>query len=120
MRANGKAYYLEPQKHGWVDDGISGGTLTFLRYPNGDHDVLIRDAVGARSAREDGAMVVKAHGDDDNLVTIIVVYPLHVTEVYQLTLDASGQGLLIWSNLKNRVAPGGVTRGMTLVSNCSR
>ena len=118
--SKGKAFYLEPTKEGWVDDGISNGTITFLRNPSGDFDVLVKSMGPAFSARGDGAQVVKVHGSDENVLTFIVVYPLHVTEVYQLTLNASGRGTLIWSNLKNRAAPMGVTRGAVFVAECSR
>jgi hypothetical protein len=118
--STGKAYYLEPEKHGWVDDGISGGEITFLRYPNGDYDLLIKDAAAALSARQDGASVVKLFGDDSKLLTLVVVYPTNVVEVYQLTLDVNGRGILIWSNLKNKSPPLGTTRGWVFISNCSR
>jgi hypothetical protein len=119
--SKGKAYYLEPTHQGWVDDGISGGTLTFFRYPNGDYDLLFKDTVGARSAREDGGTVSKIFGDGSKLLTLGVTYAkTSVVEVYQLTLDVNGRGTLIWSNLKNRSGPIGVTRGMVMTSNCSR
>jgi hypothetical protein len=118
--STGKSYYLEPEKHGWVDDRISDGTTTFFRYPGGDYDLLYKDTVGTHSAREGGATVFKVHDEGDNLLTFVVIYPLHVTEVYQLTLDGAGNGTLIWSNIKNRAGPAGITRGMLLTSNCSR
>lgn len=116
----GKALYIEPKQSGWVDDGISNGSLTFMRYPSGDYDVLVKSAGNTFSARGDGAKVVKVHGDDDNIATFVVVYPLHTTEVYQLTLNRSGNGTVIWSNLKNRVAPLGITRGAVFSAACSR
>lgn len=118
--SKGKAFYLEPTKEGWVDDGISNGTITFLRNPSGDYDILVKSAGPAFSARGDGAQVVKVHGADESIITLIVIYPLHVTEVYQLTLNANGRGTLIWSNLKNRSAPMGITRGAVFVAECSR
>jgi hypothetical protein len=119
--SKGKAYYLEPTKHGWVDDGISGGTLTFFRYPNGDYDLLFKDRISSRSARQDGGTVVKVYGDDRQMLTMIVMYPTeNVIETFQLTLDGNGRGILIWSNLKNRSGPTRITRGMVLVADCSQ
>jgi hypothetical protein len=118
--SKGKAFYLEPTQDGWVDDGISDGTVTFMRYPSGDYDVVMKNAANAFSARGDGARVVKVHGEDDNVATFVVVYPLHTTEVYQLTLNRSGRGTLIWSSLKNRIAPAGVTRGALFSATCAR
>jgi hypothetical protein len=118
--ANGKAYYLEPANHGWVDDGVSGGMTSFLRYPDGTYDLLFRDKIGTRSARQDGATVAKVFGDDNKMLTIIVAYlATSVIETYQLTLDGNGRGRLIWSNIKNRSGTMGITRGMLLVSDCS-
>jgi len=118
--SKGKAYNLEPKKDAWVDDGISGGTITFVRYPTGEYDVIVKHSMGSLSAREDGAKVVKANGSSDNVMTLVVSYPLSVTEIYQLTLDARGRGTLLWSNHKNRSGPLGVTRAWLFVAECSR
>ncbi len=118
--SKGKAFYLEPTKDGWVDDGISGGSLTFFRYPSGEYDVIFKDVLQTRSARESGAQVVRVLGHSDTVATFIVVYPIQVAEMYQLTLDDGGRGTLIWSSFKNRSAPLGITRGAVFVSDCSR
>ena len=47
-------------------------------------------------------------------------YPQHVTEVYQLTLNENGRGTLIWSNIKNRSGPLGITRGAVFTTTCNR
>jgi hypothetical protein len=91
-----------------------------MRYPSGDYDVVVKSVGNTFSARGDGARVVKVHGVDDNVSTFVVVYPLHTTEVYQLTLNGSGRGTLIWTSLKNRVAPLGVTRGAVFSAACDR
>ena len=116
--SKGKAFYLEPTKDSWVDDGISGGTLTFFKYPSGEYDVIFKDVVRTKSAREGGAQVVKILGSNDTVATFIVVYPIEVAEMYQLTLNERGEGTLIWSSFKNRSL--GITRGAVFVSSCSR
>lgn len=114
--SQGKTFQLEPDKPGWHDDGISGGTITFLRLPSGDYDVVFPSF----TARGDGAQVFKVHGTDDRLLTLVAIYPLHVTEVYQLTLDGSGRGTLIWANTKNRAGFRNQVRGFLFVAECSR
>lgn len=118
--STGKSYYLEPTKDGWVDDGISGGTIKFLRLATDKYDIVMKSKFNEFSAVGDGATVIRIHGTDDNVSTFIVIYPLHATEVYQLTLNASGRGTLIWSNLKNRFAPMGITRGSVFIAECSK
>ena len=119
--SKGKAYYLEPTKDGWVDDGIGGGTLSFVRYPNGNYDLLFKDRIGTRLATQDGAAVAKVFSDENQTATFVVVYPsTNVVETYQLSLDDRGQGILIWSNIEYRSGLAAITRGMLMVSNCSR
>jgi hypothetical protein len=50
----------------------------------------------------------------------VVVYPQHVTEMYQLTLNENGRGTLIWSNVKNRAGPLGITRGFVFTATYDR
>jgi hypothetical protein len=116
----GYGYYLEPTPDGWIKDAISTGTLTFTRDATGAYDVIIKDALTTFSAKADGAQVVKVHGSDDQAFTLVAVYPLTVTEVYQLTLDQGGRGTLIWASLKNRVPPLGVTKGSVFNATCSK
>ena len=118
--STGMGFYLEPEKDGWVDDGISNGSVTFMRYPSGDYNIVVKSVGYTFSARGDGARVVKVHGVDDNVATFVVVYPQHVTEVHQLTLNENGRGTLIWSNVKNRAGPLGITRGAVFVATCDR
>lgn len=59
----------------------------------------------------------KVHGEDDRLLTLLSVSPQRTTEVFQLTLDASGQGTLIWSIFKNKDGPYGLHLGSSLSQN---
>jgi hypothetical protein len=118
--SNGKSYYLEPTKDGWLDDGIKGGLTSFIRFPDGKLDILFKDFVGTRFASQDGAAVIKVF-DSSEFITVVVIYAAtNVVETYQLKLDRDGRGTLIWSNIKYRSGPMATTRGMLLVSNCSR
>ena len=102
--------------------GFRSGTITFVRYPSGDYDIILKDAARAISAREDGATVVKSHGlPDDNIITLIAAYSeQQVTEVYQLILNFQGRGIFIWGVLKNRAGPLAITRGAVFVAECAR
>jgi hypothetical protein len=118
--SKGKKYQLEPKKDGWIDDGISNGTLTFIQNKPNEYDIIIKDAITSFSVRGDGATVVKVQGSDNAVMTLVAIYPLHVTEVYQLTLDAAGRGTLIWAVMKNRTPLLGITSGATFISECLR
>jgi hypothetical protein len=118
--STGKGFYLEPKKLGFIDDNLPNGSVTFMRYPSGDYDLVIKSAITTITARGDGGKVVKMHGVDDNVATFVVVYPLATTEVYQLTLNAFGQGTLIWAVLKNRAGSSGITRGSVYTATCGR
>src|SRR6266446_8392912 len=107
--ASGYSFYLNPSD-GWQRDGISQGTVTILR--NGDDfDLIIKDAWATFSARGDEATVVRIYGDTDREMTLVAIYPLGSTEVYQLTLDANGRGKLIWATTKNGFGPLIKTKG---------
>ena len=101
-------------------EGLLLGTVTFMRYPSGDYDLVIKSAITTITARGDGGKVVKVHGVDDNVATFVVVYPLATTEVYQLTLNAFGHGTLTWAVLKNRAGSLGITRGSVYTATCDR
>ena len=71
--------------------------------------------------REDGAKVVRTHGDETGRLTLVAAYgDASIVEVYQLTLNAGGRGTLIWTNVKQLAGPAKVTRGAVFVSECSR
>jgi hypothetical protein len=116
----GYAYFLEPENHAWQKDGISRGTITFLRDSTGNYDVVVKDAMTTFSAKGDGARVIKVGGADDRAFTLLVAYPHPITELYQLTLDSRGRGTLIWAGVKNRAPPLGVTRGTLFTATCAK
>jgi len=116
--SSGYGYYLEPRT-GWSTDGIANGALTILRDAAGQYDLVIKDAGSSFSAKGDGAKVFKVDGDDDQRFTLVVVYPLPVTEMYQFTLDQSGRGTVIWAAVKNGLLAR-VTKGSLFTATCSK
>jgi hypothetical protein len=119
--SKGKGFYLEPQRDGWIDETISKGAVTFIRYQE-DYDIILKDAMRTVSMREDGAAVIKTHEADDGRMTFVAAYAAtHIVEVYQLTINSRGRGTLIWSSLKNRAGLGSLfTKGSVFVSECAR
>jgi hypothetical protein len=118
--STGYGYYLEPRNEGWQTDGISRGTITFVRDAQDKYDVVIKDAMTTFSANGDGAKVVRVDGSDDRAFTLLVAYPHPITELYQLTLDQYGRGTLIWASVKNRSPPLGITKGTLFTATCSK
>jgi hypothetical protein len=116
--SKGKAYYSEPKDHGWVDDGISDGNITFIKDSSGKYDVIIKHSTGVMSAKQDGATVVATHATKGRL-SLVVVYPLATVEVYQLAIQANGKGTLLWTSSKNGIAPVSLTRIAAFKSECS-
>ncbi len=93
--ASGKSYDLEANK--WTDDsGVMNSSTTIVRDDRGHYDILYKDAFSSGSVTADGAKILKLKGDDDELLTLVAVYPQRVIEVYQLTLNSNGRGGLIF------------------------
>ena len=90
-KASGKSYDLESNK--WTDDnGAMNGTTSFVRDDNGGYNILYKDALTSGSVTADGAKVYKLKGDENELLTLVAVYPQMVIVVFQLTLDCNGLG----------------------------
>ena len=118
--AIGKEYNLETNQ--WSDNiGVSNQTTAVVRDSNGEYDINYRDVLTSGSVRADGAKVFKVNGSDDERFTLVAVYPQRVIDVYQFTLNANGQGGLIWSSFKNRAgALTPVILGTLLVARCTK
>jgi hypothetical protein len=117
--SSGYGYYLEPAGNGWTKDGISDGSLTVLRDTAGQYDVVIKSVGNSFTAKGDGAQVFRVDGNYDQRFTLVVVYPLPVTELYQFTLDQSGRGTVIWAAVKNGLL-GKITKGTLFTATCSK
>jgi hypothetical protein len=116
----GYGYYLEPRRDEWQKDGIKDGLITVVRDAAGTYDIIVKDTMTAFSAKGDGARVVKVDGSDNLRFTLVVIYPLPVTEIYQFTLDPRGRGTLIWAGVKNGAPPAGITKGTLFTATCSK
>ena len=87
--SKGYAYYHEggyvpAEKSGFTDDTISQGSIKVTLSDKGEWDVTQLDATQTqKSAREQGASIVKFGGNVDG-ITIIVNYPGSAHEIYVL------------------------------------
>jgi hypothetical protein len=117
----GKSYYVSPDDK-WQDDGMTGGTFTIVREDDKSYDVIIKDASAtAFTAKGDGGAITPLKEEGGN-ITILVIYPLNVIEIYQLTLDSNGSGVLLFSTVKNGVGTidHPVTKGSLFTAACNK
>lgn len=110
---------------GWADDGMSKGSMTFVRHSKDNWDVIIKDASGSTfSAKQDGAKILLMSGGAATGSTILLAaYPLGTVETFHLTLGADGSGELAMTSARPSVVyAAGTTppRSSVFVSKCSR
>src|SRR5687767_1663570 len=74
----GHTYFVDRarDRKGWEEDGISRGTITFMRDAFGGYDIIIKDAATTFSAKQDGARVVKIDNSEDPSLTLVAAYPV--------------------------------------------
>ncbi len=116
--SKGKAYFAKPSQ-GWIDDGIANNTMVFIKLPNGEYDIAIGSDAKTFSATADGAVIALTHEGTGRSLTLVAMYPAATVEVYQLTLDSKGRGILIWSSMKNGPPPAGIVKGSMFTAQCA-
>ena len=101
--SQGKAFYLPgpyvpDDKTGWTDDGISGGSFSFVTLEDGSLDYVYSDATGhTYSARGKGGEVATLYAGN-NTVQFVVHYPsTGVLETFTVFADS---GLVAWTQVK--------------------
>ena len=104
----------------WADVDGSIFPETTIVQTGPDYDVLFRDPFGMRSVRSERGTVVRVEGYNNREITLVVVYPLGSVETYQLTIDQSGRGQLLWTNLKHFGLVDGKPIGGFYVADCSK
>jgi hypothetical protein len=96
---------------GWVDDGISAGSVVLVR--NGDAlDIIVRDAVGTMSATAEGATVALLEVRDP-FIEVLVSYSQGAKELYTFDMEARS---LVWSQHKFGVM---FNKASTFLADCS-
>ena len=98
--SEGKSYILPGQivPEGWHDDGISGGSFSFLTLEDGSLDMVFSDATGLTiSARGDGGKVSLISAIN-NTAQFVVYYPsTGVVGTYTIFADL---GVVAWTEVK--------------------
>ena len=104
--------YVSVDKAGWHEDGTSNGQFSLVLRGE-ELDVLFRDASGSLvSAQADGGQIYPLHIGDAS-VSVLVIYPLNVVEVYQFDLASKSYTL---SSMKCGEAP--IRKADTLAGKC--
>jgi len=116
--SRGQTVFLNSSKLVWENDGITNGSLTFIKLPNGKYDIVTKDAMKSFSYTDDGAAIVTFEAGD-NKKTLVVMHSNTVIEVFQLTLNENGSGFLIWTATKNGAPNSLVTKGTLFTAICS-
>ena len=116
--SKGQTVFLNSSKLVWENDGITNGSLTFIKLKNGKFDIITKDAMKSFSYTDDGASIVTLE-EGDNKKTLVVMHSNTVIEVFQLTLEKNGSGVLIWTATKNGAPNSLVTKGSLFTAICS-
>ena len=104
--------YVPADMAGWQQDGISNGQFSLILRGE-ELDVLFLDASGSLvSAQADGGQIYPLH-ISDTAVSVLVIYPLDVVEVYQFDLSSKSYTL---SSVKYGDAP--IRKAGTLAGKC--
>lgn len=117
----GKAYYLEPESaKGWDDDPITNKRTAFGIDAGGKLHIVANGASEVPfDAEQDGADIVVSkldvgHGE---LVAAAVYKDAGVIESFNLTHDAKGNQVLLWTAVKNG-SGFGIVKGGSYLSRC--
>jgi hypothetical protein len=111
--STGRAYYLTPQDQGWVDDGITGGSLRFTADGSGNPNIIFTDATGLTiDAAADGAQLLFSRLDSDRAeFGVVAIYAsTGVVETYNVYQLPGGHRRLLWTSNKPRTGPIGITK----------
>lgn len=115
----GKTYNILP-KEGWIDDHQSDdSSTTVIRDSNGKYDIIMSSG---SSTRKEAVEKVITDKDGHNL-TFIALFRPEVLRIYQFTLDAHGNGNLIYGEYVRDVYMGPLgthTHGNIFTSKCSK
>jgi hypothetical protein len=96
----GKTYVREGNNGKWVDDGISGGSITLLFDKDKNPDLIIKSRGGSFSAKGDGATVVISHFTEGT-ISVIAAYPLNTVENYMFKINNNGKGFVMWTSTRS-------------------
>lgn len=98
----GHAYYpaagmIEEGKDGWQNDKMTGGSTTLTQSPEGELDILFKDARGQiTSARAEGGDVLLVRSSE-NETTVLVAYSggTQTVEIYSFVREVDGRAKML-------------------------
>ena len=75
--ASGKVFYAKADENVWRDDAITGGRVLIDALPDGEVNVIFRDAIARTvNVSDDGGVpLVVWHNEDWSKFTVTVLYP---------------------------------------------
>lgn len=120
----GHAYYhyagLSDKKgSGWIQDKIGGGAFSLVQATDGSFDILFVDIRKSPvSSVQDGALIRLLRRGAESL-TLIVIYPGAVTEIYSLFRERDGH--LRFTLMQNKTGDAAMfPKSSVMVGDCDR
>lgn len=120
--SSGKAFYVEPRVTGWVDDAISGGSVTLMIGSDGQPDVIVRDAMeSSQLASASGSVVAPLIAEEiGSFIFVVLDREGNEVTTYQVSTDATGGRTLLWTDTKNHKTNANITKVAAYVASCER
>ncbi len=99
---------------GWAKDGISNGSFALIQ--DGDEfDIITSDAVGSRSTKADGALIVRVEGDVPGTFVVLAAYNTGTVEHFLFELTPRGEGQVVWGTVR---AQGSLPKSSLMQAKC--
>jgi len=86
--SKGHAFYhagplVPSEKAGFKEDAISGGKTSLLQKQDGEYGILFVDVTGSiKSVEDQGGTIIPFRTASDGLVSLLLLYPDQLTEIY--------------------------------------
>lgn len=118
--SSGQTYSFEggvigPGQGGWGADGFKDGAITAYINENGDLDLLLKDAISARSYLASRNKVVLVNFEKSNRSFLVYSTGVNFVETFLFKLNEYGIGSLVWTTSK---ATSMSTRSGIMFSKC--
>ena len=117
QNAVGLEYDLAPKNPSWHDVKLENVKIVLMRVGMREYDVMIK--------HKDRDEIVRAHSpflrhvfEDDNHLTISSLWPIGISETFQLSTMDTGQRVLFWNIMKNNTPPMKSTKVTTYTLTC--
>jgi hypothetical protein len=108
---------LGPTPRGWIQDSISPARVVLVSDAKGEPDILIQDAAGYMSYRQEGCSVTSKGLPAVGAGFVVMAICSLSIDVYLFSMKADGTGQVLFSQSKLSAR---ITKGSTMVANCRR